>query len=429
MIFALMVQPLVALNVPAAFASPATLAATPSEHTLAHGAEATSAVNAAGHQDLEAEFSFDILPLDQTGDKLTYGYKVGADEPVVVGTILGKTDDVPAEEVGQRVFSLPAELSGQSFNLYFKNHGNASDDIAKVANISVSGEPIIVTSAPEPTLSFVANHIDRSSHPTSSWRGISVEIKTPDLTDAKSVTVTVDRENGDPDIWVSSPTSTSAIDGLNGASHGTTAPIVIAEGSRTRTSSTSWLTSSAPWTNNQVPQNVTVTVERENGDSLIGSMPIGNVWGTTWADTAAHLPAPAVVVPNEELVTVRPSDMQSWQNGDTRTGGQWQLIEDGSSILPNGSLRLTTDNTNEAKAQLMKGAAFRLDQLGELSYWAKQNSASAADGSASLQLPVMLDGVNGWTTFVYEPYWNGTVQPGQWQEWNAFDGKFWSSRS
>ena len=37
----------------------------------------------------------------------------------------------------------------------------------------------------------------------------------------------------------------------------------------------------------------------------------------------------------------------------------------------------------------------------------------------------------GFTTLVYEPVYNGTVIPGEWQNWNAYnngDGKWWSTR-
>ena len=95
-----------------------------------------------------------------------------------------------------------------------------------------------------PSLSFDASYIAALS-----YTGINVDIRTPNLIDATGVEITVDRTNGDPDVWVSNPdsaVSTSVVDALNGTNHKTTAPIVIVEGSRTRTSSRSW-SSSARW--------------------------------------------------------------------------------------------------------------------------------------------------------------------------------------
>ena len=40
-----------------------------------------------------------------------------------------------------------------------------------------------------------------------------------------------------------------------------------------------------------------------------------------------------------------------------------------------------------------------------------------------------LTGTGGFTTFVYEPYENGVVTPGAWQQWDVDAGQFWSSRT
>jgi hypothetical protein len=101
----------------------------------------------------------------------------------------------------------------------------------------------------------------------------------------------------------------------------------------------------------------------------------------------------------------------------------------------NGSLHLTTNATTAAKAQFMHGANVPLSDVTELSYSTFQQTANVPDGDPSYQLVVCLGGVDsggncaGFTTFVYEPYWNGTVLNGQWQAWDVDAGQFWSSKT
>jgi hypothetical protein len=39
------------------------------------------------------------------------------------------------------------------------------------------------------------------------------------------------------------------------------------------------------------------------------------------------------------------------------------------------------------------------------------------------------DEAGGFTTLVYEPYWNGVVSPDAWQSWDVDSGNFWSSKT
>jgi hypothetical protein len=81
-----------------------------------------------------------------------------------------------------------------------------------------------------------------------------------------------------------------------------------------------------------------------------------------------------------------------------------------------GALQLTTDETNSARAQYLHVANTPLADVNELSYETKQDSGPAV-ADPSYQLLVDLNGTaaGGFTTFVYEPYWNGVVAPGEWQ--------------
>ena len=151
------------------------------------------------------------------------------------------------------------------------------------------------------------------------------------------------------------------------------------------------------------------------------------------SSAAALLAGPTMVV--------TPTNQQGWSTADTRPGGAVGFVVDSIAPSGNGALQLTTDPTNEAKAQYMHAANVPLADVTELSYYTRQISASFAEGEASYQLPVCLGGVVGtncigFTTFVFEPYENpglgtpgGTVIPNVWQQWDVDSGLFWSSRT
>ena len=68
-----------------------------------------------------------------------------------------------------------------------------------------------------------------------------------------------------------------------------------------------------------------------------------------------------------------------------------------------------------------------LTDVDTLGYWTYQHQASSPVGAASFQLQVETG--CGFTTLVYEPYWNGAVLNGEWQQWDVDEGLFWSSRT
>jgi hypothetical protein len=143
---------------------------------------------------------------------------------------------------------------------------------------------------------------------------------------------------------------------------------------------------------------------------------------------ASFLPAMAA-----GTVVVTPTNTQGWSTADTRPGGAVNYVADATAPAGTAALQLTTDATTAAKAQYMHDTLTPLSEVTELSYYAKQNSASFAQGQASYQLAVMLNGnAGGFTTMVFEPYENvsqGAVIPGAWQQWDVDAGQFWSSRS
>jgi hypothetical protein len=167
----------------------------------------------------------------------------------------------------------------------------------------------------------------------------------------------------------------------------------------------------------------------ENDGSVSGTVDNNCETFAMPAGTATHFSTSTQVV-------VTPANVQGWTTDDTRPGGSVTYVAD--TTAPGnphaGALKLTTDSTTSSKAQYMHSASTPLSSVTDLSYYTKQNSASFAGGDASYQLPVCLGGVtggtcSGFTTFVYEPYENGTVTPNVWQAWDVDAGQFWSSRT
>ncbi|HWL34389.1 MAG TPA: hypothetical protein VNP89_12370 [Gaiellaceae bacterium] len=126
----------------------------------------------------------------------------------------------------------------------------------------------------------------------------------------------------------------------------------------------------------------------------------------------------------------------SWAPLDTRPGGDQRFTEDygAPAGLGSGSLELTTDATTAAKADYFTfaHAGTLLANVTDLSYWTYQAATPQPPIAAvSYQLQIDANGAadGGFTTLVYEPYWNGVVAPASWQQWDVDAGQFWSSRS
>lgn len=134
-------------------------------------------------------------------------------------------------------------------------------------------------------------------------------------------------------------------------------------------------------------------------------------------------------------VVVTPDNTQGWLEADVRPDGEVNFVEDSASPYPDGALQLKTDDTNTAKAQYLREESGSLGDIEELSYWTKQVDGPAV-ASASFQVLVDLngEGAEGFTTLVFEPYWQNElgdpapVEFDTWQEWNVLDGGLlWSS--
>lgn len=159
-------------------------------------------------------------------------------------------------------------------------------------------------------------------------------------------------------------------------------------------------------------------------------MRLGRVAGVVLAAGAVALLFPSVAVAAPTIV-VTPQNQMGWSTADTRPGGTVSFVVDATAPAGQGALRLTTDSTTAAKAQYMHNTLFPLAWVNSLSYYTKQNSITTPVSDPSYQLVVYLDArdPNSFTTLVYEPYYNGVVQPGNWQQWDVDSGLFWSSKS
>src|SRR5574340_78625 len=156
-------------------------------------------------------------------------------------------------------------------------------------------------------------------------------------------------------------------------------------------------------------------------------------------EVGASLAALVAVGAAGSTIVVTPTNTQGWTTSDTRPGGSVGFVADATAPAGVGALRLTTDSTTAAKAQYMHATDTPLASVSELGYETKQNSASFAQGDPSYQLVACLGGwdgstCTGFTTFVFEPYWNtsqGVVTNGVWQTWDVASagGLMWSSRS
>ena len=154
-------------------------------------------------------------------------------------------------------------------------------------------------------------------------------------------------------------------------------------------------------------------------------------WVTGFATLAVGLIAVAAAA--AATTTVTPTDT-SWHPSDVRGTGtvSFSSAYGAPAGLGSSALRLTTvAAADKADYWTDTVGGTPLAQVSQLGYWTYQHAASFAGGDASLQLAVDLNGAadGGFTTLVYEPYWNGTVTADTWQQWDAASGSWWSTRT
>ena len=99
----------------------------------------------------------------------------------------------------------------------------------------------------------------------------------------------------------------------------------------------------------------------------------------------------------------------------------------------NGSLLLFTEDDNQARAEVFVESGMSLSDVGDVSYATFQPDGNIPRAAVALKLGIQSD--EGFTTLVYEPYWqndgapdDAPVEAGEWQTWaDAQDGFWWSS--
>jgi hypothetical protein len=139
---------------------------------------------------------------------------------------------------------------------------------------------------------------------------------------------------------------------------------------------------------------------------------------------------PSLANAKSDYVVVTPKQSHGWYIETIQCGGELHFISDPTSPFGEGALQLKTSAETCSKVQYLNNESVPLASVDELGYWTKQNSGPPhADPSYQLVVDLNGGGPGGFTTFVYEPYWNGLVVPNMWQSWDVDTGNLWSSRS
>jgi hypothetical protein len=119
----------------------------------------------------------------------------------------------------------------------------------------------------------------------------------------------------------------------------------------------------------------------------------------------------------------------------TAAGGDVEFTEayGAPAGLGEGAVELTTTADTASRAGLFTDlvAGTPLADVTTLGYWAYQAPGNLPHANASYQLPIDANGdaPGGFTTLVYEPYWNGVITPDTWEHWDVDAGLLWSSRT
>jgi hypothetical protein len=179
------------------------------------------------------------------------------------------------------------------------------------------------------------------------------------------------------------------------------------------------------------------------GAGFAGSIVLGGYVGPAMAATTTQR------ITEQTLHDGNPpndSDDTGWYREDTRTGGGVNLTEDFGEPAAlgddDGSVALTTNNTNTAKAQLYTSQfnGTLLATITNLSYYTHQGAEHQGfeDGAVAYQIQVDVNGgefegqPGEFLTLTYEPYLNQTesqgVEPEVWQFWDATSGNWYTSR-
>jgi len=161
----------------------------------------------------------------------------------------------------------------------------------------------------------------------------------------------------------------------------------------------------------------------------------GAMAALTITGLAAAVALPLAAHAATSTVVVSPGNMQGWAFfDDNGNGGSGSLVAGpGTPPLGMGSAQLSVNASNQGYALGgTSNGGTKLADLTAVSYstYVQQGNNTIAP---ALQFNVDSDVTDANNAFqgrlVYEPYQNGTVTDGQWQNWNALPGVWWLSHS
>lgn len=139
------------------------------------------------------------------------------------------------------------------------------------------------------------------------------------------------------------------------------------------------------------------------------------------------------LTPTSSTIVVKPGDTHGWVSVDDNGNGGNMSYVTGPGTPPEGagSAELSVDTTDQG--YLLANPAYGGTMLSDISTLSYSTYVQNGNGTIapSVQLNVTSDVTNtslGWQgRLVYEPYMNGTVTDGEWQMWQADEGKWWLS--
>lgn len=125
-------------------------------------------------------------------------------------------------------------------------------------------------------------------------------------------------------------------------------------------------------------------------------------------------------------VVVTPANQQGW-TAATGAGGVLSTVAEPTAPGGRAVLQMTTTASNDSYAEYDHEANVPLAQVTQLSFATRQVSGpSYADPAYYIYVDLNGAAPGGEVPFVYEVYYNGTVQPGVWQQWDVAAGLLWT---
>lgn len=278
-IFALFIQPLVALNLPSAFANSANIdnvVFSPATTTINASAGKTFTLKfrqGTADEALDSSATVELTTTSATGEF--------ADGSSVANPWSHTATYSTNSSSASKTFRYKDSSAGSHTLTARVSGGGLTSPLDATATVTVDA-PI----APAPTLSLDTYFVKNI------YRGIATDVKVNNLTDANSVKVEVSRTGGGSIVKTA---KTSVLNTLNsGSSAAVTAPIVIQGGTYSEVNSNSWnMPVGNPWTSATTPELVTVTITRTGGPDLVMSKAISASMGS-FATLSEVMPAPVV---------------------------------------------------------------------------------------------------------------------------------------